>query len=217
MDDTLWIFDLDNTLYPAGTGVFDEVEARIRAFVARELGLGPEEAHAAQKRFWHTHGTTLRGLMLEHGMDPHAYLDEVHAVDLAPIPVDPRLDRALSRMPGRKLVFTNADRRHADRVLAHLGVAHHFEDVFDIAAAAWVPKPSDAPYDAFIQRFGVSAERAVMFEDAAVNLGPAAARGMVTVLVDPTGARTPDDTVHHVTDDLPGWLLARAGLPPRAW
>lgn len=207
---TTWVFDLDNTLYPAGCGVFEQVEVRIRGFVERRLGLAPDAAHAEQKRFWRTYGTTLRGLMIEHGMEPAEYLAEVHDVDLGGIPVDPRLDVALAALPGRKLVFTNADRAHADRVLARLGVAGHFEAIFDIASADWVPKPAEAPYRQLFERHGVDPVSAVMFEDAAANLGPAAAFGMATVLV-----RHPADDgpvaphVHHVTHDLPAWLMER--------
>jgi putative hydrolase of the HAD superfamily len=207
---TTWVFDLDNTLYPAGCGVFEQVEVRIRGFVERRLGLDPDTAHAEQKRFWRAYGTTLRGLMVEHAMDPAAYLAEVHDVDLGGIPVDPRLDAALCGLPGRKLVFTNADRPHAERVLARLGVAHHFEAIFDIAAADWVPKPAEAPYRQLLDRFGVDPGSAVMFEDAVANLGPAAAFGMTTVLVrHPTDDGPVAPHVHHVTDDLPAWLLER--------
>jgi putative hydrolase of the HAD superfamily len=209
MAEHTWIFDLDQTLYPAGTGVFAQVEVRIRAYVMRALGLGPEAAHAEQQRFWRTYGTTLRGLMVEHAMDPAEYLAYVHDVDLSPIPVDPRLDGALRALPGTKLVFTNAHLGHADRVLAHLGIAHHFADVFDIAAAGWIPKPERGPYDALVARHGFDPRRAVMFEDVPANLVPAAELGMTTVLV---GAGSSDGRhVHHVTDDLPAWLVGAAG------
>ena len=205
-----WVFDLDNTLYPASSRLFAEVGDRIRAYVAQALGLSHDEAHVVQKRFLTEYGTTLRGMMSVHGTDPTDYLDYVHDIDLAPIQAAPDLDAALARLPGRKLIFTNADTRHADRVLARLGIAHHFEAIFDVVASGYVPKPAPVVYDALVGLYAIAPARAVMVEDMARNLVPAAALGMTTVWVRTDlnwhGDADEGDHIHHVTDDLVTWL-----------
>lgn len=212
-----WIFDLDNTLYPAASNLFAQVDRRMGAFIAERLGLAPEEARALQKRYFHQHGTTLRGLMDNHGIDPYHYLDYVHAIDVTPVPPSPALDAVLHRLPGRKVIFTNGSVAHARNVTDRLGVTHHFPEVFDIVAAGFTPKPAAAPYGALCARHGIRPGRAILFEDMACNLEPAAALGMVTVLVhtDPSAggvrsARDVDDAafVHHRTHDLTAWLEA---------
>lgn len=210
-----WIFDLDNTLYPAASSLFDQVDRRMGEYVARLLGIPYDAARAEQKRLFRDHGTTLRGLMTEHGVDPVDYMDHVHAIDLSRLAPDPRLALALERLPGRKLVHTNASVAHAERVTARLGIDRHFDGVFDVAAAGWTPKPDPAPYAMLLDRFGVDPARAAMVEDIARNLAPAAALGMATVWVRSeqdwakAGATAP--FVHHETDDLPGFLLAVTG------
>ncbi|MGY9015462.1 MAG: pyrimidine 5'-nucleotidase, partial [Rhodospirillales bacterium] len=137
-----WVFDLDNTLYPASCNLFAGVDVRIREFVADFLGLEQDEAYKVQKQFFKEYGTTLRGLMDVHGMAPKEYLDYVHAIDLSPVVANPELDKALAALPGRKIIFTNGDTPHAERVMDRLGVKQHFEPVFDIVAAGYVPKPN---------------------------------------------------------------------------
>jgi len=207
---TDWVFDLDNTLYPARCNLFAQVDRRIALFIADLLRLDVPAARELQKRYFREHGTTLRGLMTHHGVDPEAFLQFVHEIDVAVVPPSPALDAALARLPGRKFIFTNGSVAHADRVMARLGVAHHFDAVFDIAAAGYLPKPDPASYRSLIQRFAIEPAAAAMIEDLPRNLRPAAALGMTTVLV-LTGeewARTDDagDHIHHVTDDLVGWL-----------
>ncbi|MSO53959.1 MAG: pyrimidine 5'-nucleotidase [Rhodospirillales bacterium] len=205
-----WIFDLDNTLYSASTKLFSEVDRRITEYIARFLSIEPTEARDLQKRYFREYGTSMRGLMDKHKMEPGPFLDYVHDIDLSRLQAAKQLDQALSRLSGRKIIFTNADLGHARRVLAKLDVAHHFEAVFDIADANYRPKPEPAVYDQLIERFNVRPAEAVMVEDIAVNLAPAAALGMATVWV-----RAPehwgnegasDAHVHHVVDDLPVWL-----------
>jgi putative hydrolase of the HAD superfamily len=205
-----WVFDLDNTLYPSACRLFAEVGDRIRQYVATALDLSHDEAHNLQKQYLVEYGTTLYGMMSVHGTDPRDYLDYVHDINLAPVQPAPDLNAALGRLTGRKLIFTNADTSHAERVLDRLGITHHFEAIFDVVAGGYVPKPAPAVYDAMVQRFDVTPSRSVMVEDMARNLVPAAALGMTTVWVrtdlDWHGDGDTGDHVHHVTDNLTGWL-----------
>ena len=214
----VWLFDLDNTLYPASCNLFAEVNQRMTDWIVRELKVPLEQAKAMRKRLYETHGTTLRGLMLEYDVDPVAYMDYVHDIDLTPVCHTPELDYALTRLPGRKLIFTNGSVRHAENVMGKLGIGHHFNEIFDIAAADFVPKPDPQPYAELVRRHGIDPRGTVFFEDIAKNLAPAHALGMTTVWVrsDETGGRMeeskPDgDYIHHVTDDLIGWLSSEVG------
>ncbi len=213
-DERVWIFDLDNTLYPASSNLFDQVDARMQAFIVEHLKLPPDQAKATQKHFYRTYGTTLRGLMEVHGMAPEIFLDYVHQIDLTVIAANPALDRALAGLVGRKLIFTNGSVQHAQNVMSRLGIAHHFEIIFDIAAAGYVPKPDRASYDLLLQRHAIDATKACMVEDLPRNLVPAHAVGMTTVLVAGNHELTEIDAegphIHNRTDDLPDWL-ARAG------
>jgi len=211
----VWIFDLDNTLYPVGCDLGTQLGRRMREFVAQYLDLPQDQAHVVQKRYFHEHGTTLRGMMLEHDLEPADYLDYVHDLDLSGIPMDDRLGQALEALPGRKVIYTNATTKHAQRVVRHLGIEHHFDGFFDIIDAGFVPKPNVQPYDVVLARHDIDPTRAVMVEDIAQNLMPAAGLGMATVWVrggrDLTLAADQMHHVHHVTDDLPGWLLDLPG------
>ncbi len=209
-----WVFDLDNTLYPASCRLFDQIDVRMGEFVARLLKVDYAEAKRLQKQLFYKHGTTLRGLMVEHGVSPDGFLDYVHDIDHAPVPANPQLDQALHALPGRKLIFTNGTVRHAEKILARIGITHHFGDIFDIVHANFVPKPDGAPYRRFVEKTGIAPRSSAMFEDIARNLEAPHALGMTTVLV-----TSPDNHdaaylngddkqphVHHVTDDLAGFL-----------
>ena len=206
----VWLFDLDNTLYPTTSGIFAQVDALIVGYVMRLFDLELEAARALKKRLVIEHGTTLRALMDRHGVEPVGFMEEVHRVDLSAIEASPALDAALAALPGRKLVFTNASTGHAERVLARLGVADHFEDIFDIVAADFVPKPQPAAYDALVARYNIDPRRSVFLEDMARNLVPAAALGMTTVWVAHDGEWGRDGAeegdIHHVAEDLVTWL-----------
>jgi putative hydrolase of the HAD superfamily len=205
-----WIFDLDNTLYPSSSRLFDQVDTLIGQFVATLLGVDAAEAQRLQKHYFREHGTTLTGLMAQHKVDPHAYLDFVHNLDLSPITPSPALATALERLPGRKLIYTNGSLAHAERVMDRLGVRERFEAIFDIVASDFVPKPQESAYRMLIERHAIFPQRAAMIEDMPRNLAPAAALGMTTVLVssDSPWAREGADGEHidHVTDDLVAWL-----------
>ena len=210
-----WIFDLDNTLYPARFNLFDQVDVRIGQFIAEALEVDHDEARRVQKQYFRTHGTTLRGLMDHHGVDPADFLDFVHDIDYRTIPPNAELARALGRLPGRKVIFTNGTTDHADRVIDRLGVARHIEGTFDIVDADYVPKPEPGTYDTMLARFGIDPRRAVMVEDIARNLAPAAALGMTTVWVRTDsvwGAEGSESRyVHHVIDDVADWLAGLTG------
>jgi len=206
----VWVFDLDNTLYPRDCDLFRQIDVRMKSFIAELLGIDTDAAHRIQKQYFRTHGTTLRGLMDHHGLAPEAFLDYVHDIDVTPVPPNPALDAALGRLPGRKIIFTNGSARHAENVAGRLGVRHHFDGVFDIIAADYRPKPDRSAYDAMCRIHRVDPTRAAMIEDIARNLEPAHAMGMTTVWLRSShdhsmlGADGPH--VHHVIDDLVDWL-----------
>ena len=179
-----WIFDLDNTLYPVSCGIHTLMDQRIRAYVARLLDLPDEEAHREQKRYFRTHGTTLNGLMADHGVDPHEYLADVHDFPLDRLDDAPRLAASIAALPGRKMIFTNADAPYAQRVLARLGLSSLFEDIIDIHSFGYRPKPAKAAYATLITRTGLDPAKAIFFEDQARNLLPAKKLGMATVWID---------------------------------
>jgi putative hydrolase of the HAD superfamily len=209
-----WVFDLDNTLYSASAGVFSQIDARMKAFISRQLGLSLAEAYALQKKYFHAHGTTLRGLMLNHDTQPDAFLDFVHDINHDILAPDDKLAAAITALPGRKFVFTNATTYHAQRVLDRLKIAHLIEDIFDIKAAGYMPKPNSEPYEKMIRQHGIVASSAAMFEDSSANLKPAAELGMTTVWVKhPTPVHI-DNGNHnhcqHVTENLTAWLETTA-------
>ncbi len=210
-----WVFDLDNTIYPARHNLFDQVDVRIGAFIAELLDLDAVAARRIQKQYFRDHGTTLRGLMLNHDVDPHDFLGFVHDIDVACIPPDAELDRNLERLPGRKVIFTNGSTGHAENVLGRLGVAGRFDGIFAITDADFVPKPEAASYETLIERFSIDPEKAVMVEDIARNLEPAAALGMTTVWVRTDNAwgaeGSEKDYIHHVIDDVASWLAVLVG------
>jgi putative hydrolase of the HAD superfamily len=203
-----WLFDLDNTLYPPEAEILALVEARMTEFVAREAGLPREEARALQHRYYLEHGTTLAGLMANHGVDPEAFLTEVHDIALDRLSPDPALEAALHRLPGRRLVFTNGDAGHAERVLAALGLSDAFEAVFHIGSAGYIPKPQMRCFELMVAEHTVTAPSAAFFEDSERNLEPAAALGMTTVLVGPHAAASTAPFVDHRAADLTAFLIA---------
>lgn len=212
-----WVFDLDNTLYPHHLNLWQQVDERIRNFVADFLKISKEDAFRLQKDYYKRYGTTMRGLMAEHGMDPDAYLEYVHQIDHSPLTPNPALGDALEKLPGRKLILTNGTRKHAENVMKRLEIDRHFEDVFDIAAADLDPKPLPQVYERFLKRHDVNPQKAAMFEDLARNLEVPHRLGMTTVLVVPEGERVVlreawelegHDAPHvdHVTENIVGFI-----------
>ena len=194
-----WVFDLDNTLYPASCRLFDQVDERMGRFIRELLNVDGAQARRVQKQFFHQYGTTLRGLMVEHGVSPDAFLDFVHDIDHSPVPADARLAQALEELPGRKVIFTNGTVAHAEKVLARLGCHAHFDEIFDIVHADYLPKPQAEPYAKFIAQTGIAPARSAMFEDIARNLEVPHRLGMVTVLV-----TSPDNEDGNLINDLSG-------------
>jgi putative hydrolase of the HAD superfamily len=212
-----WVFDLDNTLYPHHVNLWQQVDARIRDYIAMFLKIPAAEAFRVQKDYYKRYGTSMRGLMTEHNMAPDDFLDFVHQIDHSPLAPNKTLGRAIAKLKGRKLILTNGTRRHARAVLERLELEHHFDAVFDIIAAELEPKPSPQTYARFLAVHAVAPERAAMFEDLARNLAVPHALGMTTVLVVPEHTREVfredwelegRDAPHvdHVTDDLAAFL-----------
>ncbi len=212
-----WVFDLDNTLYPHHLNLWQQVDERIRSYIMDFLKLEREDAFRLQKDYYKRYGTSMRGLMTEHGMQADDFLNYVHEIDHSPLEPNPALGAAIERLPGRKLILTNGTRAHADAVMRRLDIHTHFEDVFGIIEAGLEPKPLPQTYDRFLKVHSVDPAHAAMFEDLARNLEVPHSLGMTTVLVVPEGTREvfreswemegrDADHVDHVTDDLAGFL-----------
>lgn len=217
-----WVFDLDNTLYPHHVNLWQQVDARIGEFVGNWLKISPEEARRLQKDYYLRYGTTMRGMMTEHGVQADDYLAYVHKIDHSPLEPNPDMGAAIEKLPGRKLILTNGSVDHVDAVLGRLGIGHHFDGVFDIIAADLEPKPAPQTYQKFLRLHDVDPAKAAMFEDLARNLVVPHELGMTTVLVVPDGSQEVvretwelegRDAAHvdHVTDDLTGFLQRLSG------
>lgn len=221
---TDWVFDLDNTLYPHHSNLFSQIDVKMTAYVSELLQLPRDEARALQKELYRDFGTTLNGLMARHGIDPDDFLNKVHDIDYSWVDPNPALGEAIRALPGRKFIFTNGDRGHAERTARQLGILDHFDDIFDIVAADLTPKPARETYDKFVGLHRVDTQNAVMFEDLARNLAVPKLLGMTTVLIVPNNFEPTfseiwerdadnEDDVDYVTDDLAAFLATvRAGL-----
>ncbi|HMM64314.1 MAG: pyrimidine 5'-nucleotidase [Mesorhizobium sp.] len=216
---TDWVFDLDNTLYPHHSNLFSQIDVKMTAYVSELLSLSREDARKLQKELYKQYGTTLNGLMQRHGIDPDDFLEKVHDIDYSWLVPDPVLGAAIHQLPGRKFIFTNGDRGHAERAARQLGILDHFDDIFDIVAAGLTPKPSRQTYEKFAALHAVTGQNTVMFEDLARNLTVPKALGMTTVLVVPRNFEPTfseiwesdpafDDDVDFVTDDLATFLTS---------
>jgi putative hydrolase of the HAD superfamily len=204
-----WIFDLDNTLYPASCDLFGLIDARMTDYVARISGLPRDAAYQLQKSYFRAHGTTLSGLIADFGVDPHHFLEDVHAIEMDVLAEDRRLIDAIARLPGRKLIFTNGDAPYARRVLDRCGLSDSFEAIHDIHAMAYQPKPAAAAYASMVQAFRIDPTRALFADDMARNLAPAKALGLTTVWIDNGSEQVGEDMGEHIdyrTADLGHWL-----------
>jgi putative hydrolase of the HAD superfamily len=203
-----WIFDLDNTLYPASASLFPAIDARMTAYIADLLGLEPEAARRLQKQYYHAHGMTLAGLMADHGTDPHHFLDYVHDVEMDVLE-DLGLAALIGALPGRKLVFTNGDASYAARVLDRIGLAGTFEAVHDVHATQYRPKPDPIAYQGLCDAYAIDPTTALFVEDLARNLKPAKAIGMTTVWIDNGSEQGPGvdrSFIDYTVADLGDWL-----------
>ncbi|MEG3087971.1 pyrimidine 5'-nucleotidase [Sphingomonas sp. PB4P5] len=206
-----WIFDLDNTLYPASARLFDGIDAKMGAYISERLGVDLVEARRIQKGYFHAHGTTLAGLMADHAVDPHEFLAFVHDVEMDALEENAPLAAAIAKLPGRKIVFTNADTPYATNVLGRLGLSDSFEAIHDIHAMDLAPKPQASAYAGLCAAFDLDPHACLFAEDMARNLKPAKAIGMTTLWVDNGSEQTPDETHEHVdfiTHDIRHWLEA---------
>jgi putative hydrolase of the HAD superfamily len=216
---TDWVFDLDNTLYPHHSNLFSQIDVKMTSYVSELLTLSREDARKLQKELYREYGTTLAGLMQRHNIDPDDFLRRVHDIDYSWLVPDPALGAAIRQLPGRKFIFTNGNRGHAERAARQLGILDHFDDIFDIVAAGLTPKPARQTYERFAALHAVTGPNAVMFEDLARNLAVPKSLGMTTVLVVPRNFEPTfseiwerdanyEDDVDFVTDDLGSFLTA---------
>lgn len=203
---SVWVFDMDDTLYPREQGLMQLVQARINAYVVEAVGLDPVSARVLQRQFLDEHGTTLAGLMANYTIDPAHFLHDVHDVPMDSLEPNPRLVEQLMRLPGRRLVFTNGARDYADRVLDRLGVTACFDGVFTIEDADLTPKPAPSTFRHFIERYGLDPHRTAFFEDTPRNLEPAKALGMTTVLIGDGHGKPLGDHIDHIAPDLLDFL-----------
>ena len=195
-----WVFDLDNTLYPPQARLFDQIEVKMTRYVMDALGVGHDEANRLRKHYWKTYGTTLAGLMQEHGVDPAPYLTEVHEISLDHLEPDARLRRGIAALPGRKIVYTNGSAPYAERVIAARGLSGMFDAVYGVEHADFHPKPDPRAFDRVFTRDGLDPKKGAMFEDDSRNLAVPHELGMRTVHVAPEAEEA--EHVHHHTVDL---------------
>ena len=212
-----WIFDLDNTLYPASCDLFSQIDARMRQFLARYFSCDEDQARSIQKAYYRDHGTTLSGMMKVHKMEPGPYLDFVHDIDLSVVMPSTALVDALTRLPGRKVIFTNGSVAHATRVTDRLGITAQFDQMIDIAATGYIPKPDRRAFESMMQVCAIAPRAAAMFEDISRNLVVPAELGMTTVWVrndsswskqGPEWPKASAEHIHHEADDLAAFLLS---------
>ncbi len=200
-----WVFDLDNTLYPPHMRLFDQIEVRMTDWVMRALQVDRARADHLRAHYWQTYGTTLAGLMTEHGVDPAPYLTDVHAIDFSVLSPDPALAQAIKALPGRKIVYTNGCAPYAEKVLSARGLSGLFDAVYGVEHAQFHPKPAALAFQTVFAQDGLTPKAAAMFEDDSRNLAVPHALGMRTVHVAP--APEPAPHIHHHTDDLASFLV----------
>ena len=179
-----WIFDLDNTLYSADSGIFQQVHDLMGKFVSNHLNIDIEDAKIIQKNYYKQHGTTLRGMMDNHGVDPDHFLAEVHKLDYSIVGPNHKLNEELKKLQGRKIIYTNANMQHALDVLKRIELSNFFDEIYDIKMANYIPKPELAPYEQMVAQFDIETKSSAMFDDIAKNLVPAKNVGFTSVWID---------------------------------
>ena len=201
------LFDLDDTLYPKEAGLMEAISQRILLFMTQKVGIPGDDATIKKRTYYQLYGTSLRGLMEEYHIDPTEYLHFIHDIN----PRDffgpsPPLDQMLHSVPLRKVIFTNADAAHCERVLNTLQVRPHFELIIDINAINFKCKPNPWAYKRALEILGVAGESCIMVDDKPRNLIPARDLGMTTILVDSTHKSMAIDytvpTIFHVESIL---------------
>ena len=207
-----WVFDLDNTLYSADSGIFQQVSELMGKFVSKHLNIDIKEAKKIQLKYYKKHGTTLRGLMDNHGVDPETFLNEVHQLDYSIVEPNQKLNEELDKLRGKKIIYTNANLPHVNQVLSRLELTNMFDDIFDIKMADYIPKPELNPYKQFIDKFNINTSSAIMFDDIAKNLVPAKDLGFTSVWINAGYENFSDDiassrgSLDYETKDLSSFL-----------
>ena len=179
-----WIFDLDNTLYSADSGIFQQVHQLMGEFISKNLNMDMSDAKKLQSKYYKQHGTTLRGLMDNHGIDPDHFLDEVHRLDYSIVGSNKTLNEELHKLEGRKIIYTNANKKHVIDVLDRIDLSNFFDEIFDIKMANYIPKPELKPYEQIVNLFNIEPKSSAMFDDIAKNLVPAKKVNFTSVWID---------------------------------
>ena len=205
-----WLFDLDNTLYSGATKVFDQVDKKMSMFISSKLNISKEEAKKIQKNYFVEYNTTLNGMIKNHKIDANEFLEFVHDIDLSFLKKDKQLEEEISKINGKKIIFTNGSRAHAINVTKRLGIERYFDDIFDIVSADFIPKPSPKTYKKIIEKYKIEPQYSIFIEDIARNLKPAYELGMKTVWIkneEPWAAEFSDSNfINYKTDNLSKFL-----------
>ena len=205
-----WLFDLDNTLYAGTTKVFDQVDKKMSKFISEKLNVSIEEAKKIQKDYFHEYNTTLNGMIKNHEIDANEFLEFVHDVNLDFLKKDKFLENEIMKLNGKKIIFTNGSRAHAENVTKRIGIDKLFDGIFDIVDSDFIPKPSKESYKKIIENYKIEPQYCIFFEDIARNLKPAHELGMKTVWIknnEPWAAKFSDSTfVNYKTDNLAKFL-----------
>jgi len=178
-----WVFDLDNTLYPASSNLFSKIDVRMKKFIIRKLNVDSDQAYSIQKKYYFKYGTTLAGLMKNHDIPPREFLDYVHDIDVSSLKVNPKLKKILKSLPGKSYIYTNGSKNHAINVMKRLGINNFITNIFDIEDANYIPKPSMTSLKSFTKKFDIISKEAIFFEDIPKNLINAKKTGFTTVLI----------------------------------
>ncbi len=179
-----WIFDLDNTLYSADSGIFQQVHELMGNFIQEHLNVDIKKAKEIQKKYYKEHGTTLRGMMDNHNVDPDYFLEKVHKLDYSIVGANNKLNEQLKKLNGKKIIYTNANMQHVSSVLEKIELINYFDHIFDIKMANYIPKPEIKPYEQIIKMFDLSPKKCAMFDDIAKNLVPAKKVDFTSIWVD---------------------------------
>ena len=205
-----WIFDLDNTLYSGNTKVFEQVDKKMTEYISKKLKVDKEEAKKIQKNYFHKYNTTLNGMIKNHKINAHEFLEFVHDININFLQKDPELAKEIERLDGIKIIFTNGSRKHALNVTKRLGVDKLFDDIFDIVDCDFIPKPLMEPYKKLVKKHKIDPNLCVLVEDIARNLKPAYEIGMKTVWIEndePWAKKFSDENfVNFKTNDLSEFL-----------
>ena len=178
-----WVFDLDNTLYPASSNLFSKIDIRMKKFIISKLNVSPDDAYAIQKKYYFKYGTTLAGLMKNHNIDPEEFLGYVHKIDVSSLEKNVKMQKILKSLLGHKYIYTNGSQNHAIKVMKRIGINNYITNIFDIKNANYIPKPSIISLKSFMKKFDIKGEEAIFFEDIPKNLINPKITGFQTVLI----------------------------------